>query len=444
MTKRKSLINKLLCVTVLLLTFFLFGCKKKDVPRSVTIRIKVPTLTIKNTIDPDITESYQFLQKVADSFVDDYNTVHKNRVKILVECFPIADETRYVFDQFDTPDAPDLLYEGFFNLRSYIYMGRLVTLDSIVSENIKKDISGASFEAGMVDGSLYMMPFLTLQNIMCYNKRLFKKAGLSRFIGEGIQAWTLDEWDTILSTLRKELPSNVYPCMMYARNEQGDTHIMTFLRSRGCDFFDKRGYIKIDTPEGLSALQWLSDCNQRGYFPPNASALEIVENSTLFSQEQLALYITNSALIHNFDNIEMGFVNFPFIDGGLATAFVTGFGVFDNGDSERVAIAKLFVKYVYDRSEFLEYSASAIPVSKSILKKHRGDIFMLDDFFENNKNVWDPTHNNPNWRGVRSVFYKHIQDLFYGYKDVKTIAQELEEDCNEKIRFGRMRSKLHN
>ena len=47
-----------------------------------------------------------------------------------------------------------------------------------------------------------------------------------------IQSWTPEEWEHILSTLAAELPEMTYPMMMYAKNDQGDTHIMTYYAAR--------------------------------------------------------------------------------------------------------------------------------------------------------------------------------------------------------------------
>lgn len=434
------------------LIFFLClfnSCKKQNAQNDIELLIKVPTLTIQSSPDPEVTESYQFLEKAADAFIKDYNTVYKRKVSIKVLCFPIAEETKYIAESFDTPYSPDILYEGYFNMATYIHSGRVVPLDDIITQKLRDDIDPSAWAASTVAGKTYMMPYLSLDNVMCYNKSLFRRAGLQKYIindddsSPVIQTWSMDEWEEILFTLRKNLPNNIYPAMMFARNEQGDTHIMTLLKSHGCDIFDNTGNFHINCPAGGAALNWLLDNYHKGYYPPNAQALEIVENSTLFSSGQLALYLANSAIIHNFPNIDMGYVNFPYVKGGLSTSFITGFEVFDNGDKDKIAVSKAFIHYIYNSKKFMDYSASAIPLSRAVISRYKNKIFMLDEFIKNKKNIWDATHNNPNWRGVRGVFYRHIQDLFYERRTPQEVAADIDTDCNTQITLGYAKSTLH-
>lgn len=440
---QKNKISAAVFATLLICT--LTGCKKRDALNSKSLLIKVPTLTIQNSPDRAVSESYQFLEKAADAFTKDYNTVYKNKVSIRVSCFPIAEETKYVSESFDTEDAPDVLYEGYFNMATYIHTGRVVPLDDIITQNIRLDIDDSAWAASTVAGRTYMMPYLSLDNVLCYNKKLFKLAGLTRFISDKniIQTWTMDEWREILETLRANLPKNIYPMMMYARNEQGDTHIMTLLRAFGSDFFDEAGNFNINTQKGVAALKWLLDNYRKGYYPPNAQALEIVENSALFGAGQLAIYLSNSAVVNNFNNIDMGFVNFPCVNGALSTSFITGFEVFDNGDMEKIMLSKAFIKYIYSSARFMDYSSSAIPLSRAVADRYKDRIFMLDEFYKNKKYTWDYTHNNPAWRGVRSVFYRHIQDLFYERRTPEEVASDIDNDCNAQITLGYAKSTLH-
>ncbi|MDE8685644.1 hypothetical protein P0G11_14045, partial [Adlercreutzia rubneri] len=58
----------------------------------------------------------------------------------------------------------------------------------------------------------------------------------------------------------------------------------------------------------------------------------------------------------------VGLVNFPGPDAdGSATAFASGFQVFDNGDAEKLQVAKDFLSYVYTDERWLDYAAGAIP-----------------------------------------------------------------------------------
>ena len=148
-------------------------------------------------------------------------------------------------------------------------------------------------------GKTYMMPFLSLQNLLLYNKELFRAAGLEEFVSDEdvIQGWSVGEWEHILDTLAENLPDNNFPMMMYAKNDQGDTHIMTLIRSQGSEFFDSDGNFNISSDEGKAALQWIAGGKEKGWFPPSCENLEIIDMTELFTNGHLAITMANNASI---------------------------------------------------------------------------------------------------------------------------------------------------
>jgi multiple sugar transport system substrate-binding protein len=274
-----------------------------------------------------------------------------------------------------------------------------------------------------------------------------RECGLEEYIPEQrmIQNWTTDEWTTILDTLAQKLPSGVYPMMMYGKNNQGDTHIMSLIRAFGSKIFDENGNFDFETDEAVQALTWIQGGVSRGWYPPHPENLEITDMQELFNNDQLVFYVFNNANISLYDDLDdYGFVNFP---NNVATSFVTGFEVFDNGDDTKVKVAKEFVKYIYETDKWLEVSAGNIPESTKVAEKYSDSITMLEEFTDNAKNVVDFMNSSPNWQGnatsVRSVFYPHIHDLLLGRVTPKACAMALDEDCNRALATGRESSTLH-
>jgi multiple sugar transport system substrate-binding protein len=255
----------------------------------------------------------------------------------------------------------------------------------------------------------------------------------------------VEDWSTILDTLAQKLPPNVYPMMMYAKNNQGDTHIMSLIRAFGSGIYDAEGNFDFEDPKALQALAWIKDGVEKGWYPPHAGNLEITDNQELFNNGQLAIYVYNNANALLYDDLDAyGFVNFP---GNVATSFVTGFEVFDNQDETKVKVAKDFIKYIYEHEEWLDLSASSIPESKKTAEKYADQITMLSQFSNNSSNVVDFMNSSPNWQGtdtsVRSVFYPHIRDLLMGTVTPEQCAAGLDSDCNRALEIGRERSTLH-
>lgn len=432
-----------------LLCGLLGGCDEKPFRKpQVTLNVKCPALQMLCCADADVTTAAQFLQKAADAFCAGYEAAD---VTVKLVEFELTNEAEEIPGCFGTPDAADVLYEGYFNMSTYIHTGRVVPLDGIISPELREDIPQSYWDESTLEGKTYMMPFITSQNTMSFNVDLFRRAGLEEFIPEEdvMQSWAQPEWEYILETLRGQLPGLAYPMMMYAGNSQGDTHIMTLLRSFGCPLFDENGRFCVNTPEGIAALRWMKDCSDKGYFPAGADTLVILDNYNLFINGQLALYM-NNAIQEDSCRQEGGFevrsVNFPDFtaaDGsGFATAFTTGFEVFDNGDEARLAVARDFVKFVYE-SDFIDYMAGAIPCSTRVAEKYGEELQGLRKYIDNSGANVNLTGNNPNWRGVRSAFYPNMQDLLFGDKTPEEVAANIDAACNAAIEEGRAGSVLH-
>ncbi|MCM1430714.1 MAG: extracellular solute-binding protein [Muribaculaceae bacterium] len=438
--RKKLVITVLACA---LCSSLFSGCGS-NAKKDVTLVIKTPCLPMNSISQPEIVDSGDFLQQAGAEFAAQYQDAN---VTIRVESFEYVDEVAAITDSFDTADATDVLYEGYFNMASYLHTGRVVPLDDIISDEMQSDIDAASWTMSTANGKTYMMPFLSMQNILIYNKELFQACGLEKYIADTvtIQNWTMEEWTDILDTLAAGLPDQTYPMMMYGKNNQGDTHIMSYIRAFGSTIFDADGHFDLESEAAVEALTWIQSGVDKGWYPPHPENIELSDCTELFSNGQLAIYIFNNANFILYDNIEdYGFVNFP---GNVATSFVTGFEVFDNGDEAKLQAAKAFVRFIYENDKWLEMSSGNLPVSKRISEKYQDQITMLDEFTGNSVNVVDFMNNSPNWQGndtsVRSVFWPHIHDLLAKSTTPQECAKRLDEACNIALDTGWENSILH-
>ncbi|MCM1524721.1 MAG: extracellular solute-binding protein [Ruminococcus sp.] len=423
------------------------GCGKAAERKSVTLNVKCPTLQMNDHVGTDLTAAVQFLQRAADDFSKQYEDAD---VTVNIVEFEQTGEDAAVTGCFDTPDAADVLFEGYFNMSTYIHTGRVVPLDDIIGEELRADIYPSYWTESSLNGKTYMMPFYSAQNTLSFNADLFREAGLDEFIKDAgaVQNWDREQYEYVLKTLKENLPDSVSPMMMYAADNQGDTHIMTLLRAFGCPLFDENGRFCVNTPEGIAALQWIKDCNDKGYFPAKADTLVIMDNYNSFVNSQLALYINNVAQETNcrreggFDIYSVNFPNFSGGETGYATVFTTGFEVFDNGDGEKLKAGKAFVKYIYE-SGYRDYMTGAMPCSSSVAEKYADALKDESKYINNSGANVNLTGNNPNWRGVRAAFYPNIQDLLFGEKTPEEAAASIDAACNAAIEEGYAASRLH-
>jgi multiple sugar transport system substrate-binding protein len=217
------------------------------------------------------------------------------------------------------------------------------------------------------------------------------------------------------------------------------------MRAFGGSIFDEDGNFNFTEDATVRAIEWIQGGVERGWYPPHAENLEITDAQELFNNNQLAFYIFNSANSAMYDDLsEYGYVNFP---GSVATSFVTGFEVFDNGDEAKVQAAKDFVEFIFENDELMELSSGNIPVSHRVSEKYADEIFMAEQFAANTANVVDFMNSSPNWQGdessVRSVFWKDIHELLLGTVTAQECAEALDADCNAALQVGRESEKLH-
>ena len=203
----------------LLLVFLLAGCEA-EAPRQEPLVIMTPLLAMNPVSNPHIRDATAFLKQASAAFAEQYAA---SPVQPDVKTFNYEDEMEAVTGSLGTPAAPDILFGTFFNLIGYIDMGRAVPLDDILSPALKADLDPQALDTASREGRVYLLPFLSMQNILIYNKELFRRCGLGQFIGKGreIQDWTLPQWQHILDTLAGKLPHGIYPLALFAKNRVG-------------------------------------------------------------------------------------------------------------------------------------------------------------------------------------------------------------------------------
>lgn len=418
------------------------GAKKQ-----VVINVKCPPVTTAYDADHPEAEIMDLFQEAGERFAAAYESydVAFNYTK-----FQYVDEKAQVIDKFDTPDAADVLFAGSFNLPTHIREGRVAALDDVIDSELRADIDDAIWAQCSMDARVYTMPLYQLQNTLMVNAEIMRASGLERYVpadGELAQ-WSIGEFNEILQALKESMSgAGTFPLAFYASNNQGDTHIMTLLRAYGASLYDAEGMFDVSSPEGVQALSWVASLNEQDLIPKGSENLEFVANIQLFNNAQVCICPGNMVNVRAAEEqgIEVFLANFPDPTGqGIATTFLNGFTVFDNGDEDKVRVAKDFVRFIYSDDELLRYALNSIPVNKHLVESHKDQIAYLDTYSRNSQNTVDFLHNTPNWEGVRAAFYPNMQDLLRGTKTPEEVAEGIDESCNAAISEGLDRIKAAN
>lgn len=406
----------------------------------VVVNVTCPPLTMAYDEEHPDAEVYDLLQEVAGRFAEVYEDAD---VEFNFTKYQYVDEKQQVVDKFGTPDAADVIIGGSFNLPTYIREGRVAPLDDVIDDALRADIDQAIWEQATYDGKTYAIPYYYLQNTLAVNADLMRAAGLERFLTDdgSIAHWSVDDFNEILAGLHSTMTEpGSFPLAFYAANNQGDTHTMTLLRAFGSPLYDEDGFFDVSSPEGVQALEWIAEMNERGYIPKGAENIEFIEMVALFNGGQIALCPSNMVNVRGAEQeygLDVALANFPNVEGnGMATSYLNGFSVLDNGDEAKVKAAKDFVRFIYSDEEYLRYSLSGVPVVKSYVEKHADEVPYMQAYSDNAGNTVDIVHGTLNWEGVRAAFYPNIQDLLRGTKSPEEVAAGIDLGCNAAIQEG--------
>ncbi|MEQ3363517.1 ABC transporter substrate-binding protein [Raoultibacter massiliensis] len=410
--------------------------------KQITLNVKCPPLALAFDAGHSDSEAIDLLKEAGEAFCASYEDAE---VTINYTRFPYPEEGEAVLGSFGTDKAVDVVLAGQFNVPTYVHSGRAVAIDDIIDDGLRSDIDQVIWDQCSDGGKTYVLPLYQLQNTLMVNPELLRDAELERFIpADGTVAqWSTDEFKEIVAGLKESMDDGeTFPLALWASNNQGDTHIMSLLRSHGLNLFDDQGRFQVNTPEGIAALTWLNELNEEGMVPKGCENLEYASAVDLFDNGQIAICPGNKTtmLAERAADFEPFAANFPTPDGkGCATTFLTGFTVFDNDDADRVQVAKDFVRFIYSDDAYLQYALSGTPVSASFIERNEstGESAELDkEFSANSENVYDFLNNTPNWDGVRSQFYLSIQDMLRGSITPEEAAANIDETCNAAIDEG--------
>ena len=401
--RKSQLICSLLALALWLLPA---GCRSREAekpaaPEKVTLIIKTPPIGLGNIPDVGEAEAYDLIMAAAEKFRAQYDRCD---VEFVVSRYDYLDDQAQLVDKYGTPEAADLFFSGSWNLPLYVQRGWMVPLDDIISEELRSDIDESIWRQNTIDGKVYTMPFHQLQNTLMVNREMMEAAGLEAYIpkDDAVACWSTEEFRLICRELAKSLTDeNTFAFMMYAANNQGDSHIMTLLRAYGCPLYDKNGNFTVNTPEGIRALEWIREMDEQELIPRGAENLELLDCINLFYNRQLAICVGN--LTNMWD----------------------------------IRVAKDFLQYLYTDEELMKYTLGTIPVNNSVIRQYQDEIWMLRAYGENTSHVVNSVQSNRNWQGVRDVFYTQINDLLTGQKTPGEAAKAIDTGCNAALEKGR-------
>lgn len=364
-------------------------------------------------------------------------------VEINVQVIPGEQRSDKLSVAIQTKELPDMFFDSSFALSEYAHMGVLAPLDDIIDEESKKDIPDAIWDNVQIGGDTYFYPFGHNPGTLVYNAEMFKEAGLDEFIaGEyEIANWSVEELATISKTLKDKL-ENVSPFGLYAKNNQGDTWNMSYLRMFGNEFFGEDGNLVVDEKNAVEALDFIDKLRKDGLTTAGPESLTSNDVNAMFQNKQTAINFTNSVLFNGIQKdmedgkvgkFDMRLANIPGKDKPISFTYVTSSVVFNTGNEEKMAAAKDFVKFYSTDKELITASKNTLPVRDSVAADLETELPYLKAYTANSENIINFSNNTPGYAELRNAFFPELQAVFTGDKTTQEALTSFKEQGNKII-----------
>ena len=279
---------------------------------------------------------------------------------------------------------------------------------------------------------------------MAVNMTKVKEVGADKYIDTDKHTWSTEGFLNTVDALYKGGYENV--AAIYCSGQGGDQGTRAIINNMYGGTFTDAAHTKYtaDSAENIKAIQTLYDAKGVNFDPSINGGEEI----TLFRNGTLQMaFCWNIAQQLNSDNNDAGLTNngdeivfmaFPAekADATQLCGGIWGFGVFDNGDADRIAASKLFIKYMADSADGTAdavLSSTYFPVRDTVegtdLTGLYNDVPTMQEYSKLMQFLGDYYQVTPGWTEARTAWWNMLQQVGSG-ADVQTEVDEFVSTAN--------------
>ena len=362
----------------------------------------------------------------------DFNAQYPD-IHVTVEYLDYTNGDDQVNTAIEGGSAPDLVMEGPERLvANWGAKGLMADLSDLWTDEQKADIS-ASVEAACKssDGAYYEYPLCMTAHCMAINKTAFEAADAMQYVDEDTHTWTTENFLKAVQAVYDSGKTDVGA--IYCSGQGGDQGTRAIINNMYGGTFTDAAHTKYtaDSAENVKAIETLY--NQDGInFDASINGGEEI---TLFRNGTLQMaFCWNIAQQTNSDNGPAGttnngddilFMAFPTDSGDpQLCGGIWGFGIFDNGDDNKIAASKTFIDFMANSDE----TAKAVKTStyfsvKNSLSDLYADDAIMSEYQKLMPYLGDYYQVVPGWAEARTAWWNMLQQVGSG-ADVTTAVNE--------------------
>ena len=392
-----------------------------------------------------------------ETLLTQFNSVYPD-IHVTVQCLDEATGDDKLSTAVDGGVSPDILLAQPDRLiKAWGAEGMLADLSDMWDDADKQEVNAACQSVCFTrDGKCYAYPFAMNVQCMAINYDAFVTAGADQYIDLETRTWTTEQFTQAVKALQSKYGETVAAVYCSGQNgDQGTRALVTNLYGGQFANDSYTGYVA-NSEANQQALTLLRDTKGIEF----DDAINGQEEAALFYHESLKMSFCWSLaqqlaetvdepteeggepVVHpagktvNGQTIEfMAFPTDPEISQPRLQGDIWGFGVFDNGDQERIEAAKLLIRFFADGqgASAAVKAAGCFPVRDTVDGADLRNIWAGSDVMTEYAKLTDFLSGydalTPGWATARTEWWNMLQRVGNG-GDVVLETDPLVENAN--------------
>ena len=369
-------------------------------------------------------------QATVEALIADFEAANPG-IKITVDYLDYQNGDTKIDTAINGGTAPDIIMEGPERLvANWGAKGLMVDLSDLLDETDKKEINAAALNACYgADGKVYEYPLVMTAHCMAINKTVFEAAGAMEHIDAEKHIWKSTE-DFFAAVAKVYAHTGKDVGTIYCGGQGGDQGTRALVTNLNGGTYTNAAHTEYtwNSTENITALERIVACEGISFNPGIVANDEIAMfyNETLSMAfcwniaQQLNPNTANTGAGKTLNGNEILFLAFPSDTTPALQGGIWGFGIFDNGNAEKIAAAKKFIKFMCDSAATADavkaanYFAvrntaegtdlSGIWADNAIMKEYNVLMPYLGDYYQV----------TTNWASARTAWWNMLQEVGAG------------------------------
>ena len=379
-------------------------------------------------------------ETAVNNLLTQFNAVYPD-IHVTVQCLDEATGDDSLSTAVDGGVAPDILLAQPDRLvKVWGAEGMLADLSDMWDDADKQEVNETCRSVCFTsDGKCYAYPFAMNVQCMAINYDAFVTAGADQYIDLESRTWTTEQFTQAVKALRDKYGEDVAAVYCSGQNgDQGTRALITNLYG-GTFTNDAHPAYTVDSEPIQQALTLLRDTKGIEF----DEAINGQEEATLFYHESLKMSFCWSLAQQTAETVDepteegaepvvheagktvngqtIEFMSFPSETGeSRLEGDVWGFGVFDNGDQEKIDAAKLLIRYFADGqgTSAAVKAAGCFPVRTAVDGANLSGIWSGSDVMQEYAKLTDFFGSypqlTPGWATARTEWWNLLQRIGNG------------------------------